>query len=122
MTNAAQAYKKVEKTIANPRAVEANLLLHAASRLQAIKDSWEGKTPEFDDALLYNRRLWTVFLSSVTRPDNPLPAGIRQNVANLGLFMLKNTMLILLDPRPEKLDSLIGINQALAAGLTEKAA
>jgi flagellar protein FlaF len=121
MHDAAQVYRKVAKTVGNPRAIEANLLLHAASRLQALQDPWEGKTPDLDDALLYNRKLWTIFLTSVTNSENPLPAEIRQNVANLGLFVIKKTMSILIDPRPDKLGSLIGINRDVAFGLLGRA-
>jgi flagellar biosynthesis activator protein FlaF len=64
-----------------------------------------------------NRKLWTFFLSSVTSNENPLPAEIRRNVANLGLFVCKHTMAILADPKPENLGALININREIAAGL-----
>jgi flagellar protein FlaF len=121
MNDAAQLYRNVAKTVGNPREIEANLLLHAASRLQAIRDCWKGKTPELDDALLYNRKLWTIFLTSTTDSGNPLPAEIRQNVANLGLFVIKTTLSIMIDPRPDRLGSLIGINRDLASGLLGRA-
>ena len=43
MQNAAQAYEAVARQIANPRELEADLLLQAAARLQAVHDGWEGK-------------------------------------------------------------------------------
>ena len=43
MQNAAQAYGAVAKQIANPRELEADLLLKAASRLQAIYDGWDAQ-------------------------------------------------------------------------------
>jgi flagellar biosynthesis activator protein FlaF len=96
-------------------------LLSAASRLQAVRDSWDGKTTDLNDALLYNRKLWTVFLTSVTRTDNPLPAQIRQNVANLGLFVMNQTLSLIAEPKREKLGTLININRELAAGLLGRA-
>ena len=117
MQTAAQTYKTVSKTISNPRDVEANLLLHAAARLKAIQDRWDSKEPELNGALHYNRKLWTVFLTSVTGPDNPLPPNIKQNIANLGIFVINHTLSILADPRPERLGSLININRELASGL-----
>ncbi len=45
MQSAAQAYGKVAKQIANPRELEADLLLKAASRLQAIHDAWDTRSP-----------------------------------------------------------------------------
>ena len=53
----------------------------------------------------------------MTDADNPLPTNVRQNVANLGLFVMNHTVTVLTDPRPEQLGSLININRELAAGL-----
>jgi flagellar protein FlaF len=117
MQNAAQAYRTVAKQVVNPRELEADLLLKAASRLQAIHDAWEDKKPALDDALLYNRKLWSIFLTSVTSPDHPLPVAIRQNVANLGLFVMNQTVSMMTEPQRERLGSLININRELAAGL-----
>jgi flagellar protein FlaF len=50
-----------------------------------------------------------------------LPAPIRQNVANLGLFVFNHTLAIQADPKPESLGSLININRELAAGLLGRA-
>jgi flagellar protein FlaF len=42
---------------------------------------------------------------------------VRQNVANLGLFVMKQTMAAMAEPQREKLTSLISINREIAAGL-----
>ena len=89
MQHAAQAYKNVAKETASARELEASLLLKSAARFQAICDGWDCRKVELNDALLFNRRLWTFFLDSVTRDDNPLPIDIRQNVASLGLFVIR---------------------------------
>ena len=122
MKKAAQIYGSVGRQISNPRELEANLLLDAASRLQAVKDTWGGRAENLDTALQYNRRLWTFFITSVISNENPLSAEVRQNVANLGLFVCKHTMQILADPQRESLGSLIDINRELAAGLLGRAA
>jgi flagellar protein FlaF len=121
MQNAALAYSAVAKQIVNPRELEADLLLKAASRLQAVHDSWDRRRPELDDALLYNRKLWSIFLTSVTSSDHPLPVAIRQNVANLGLFVMNQTVSMMTNPQRESLGSLISINRELAAGLLGRA-
>src|SRR5215475_5623422 len=77
MQNAAQAYTKVARQIVNPRELEADLLLKAASRLQAIVDAWDRKGSELDAALLYNRKLWSIFMASATSADHALPVAIR---------------------------------------------
>jgi flagellar biosynthesis activator protein FlaF len=117
MRSAAQAYGAVAKQVASPRELEADLLLKAASRLQAVQDGWDKTKPDLPAALLYNRKLWTILMASITSPDNPLPAEIRQNVATLGLFVVHRTMAMLSKPQPEQLASLIHINRELAAGL-----
>jgi flagellar protein FlaF len=121
MQNAANIYRKIATQTANPRELEAELLLKAASRLQAVHDSWDRRRPELDDALLYNRKLWSIFLTSVTSSDHPLPVAIRQNVANLGLFVMNQTVSMMTNPQREHLGSLININRELAAGLLGRA-
>ncbi|MFL9824221.1 flagellar biosynthesis regulator FlaF [Rhodoplanes sp. SY1] len=117
MHSAAKAYGQVAQQIANPRELEARLLLKAAARLQHVREDWEKDRSDLFDALLYNRKLWTVFLTSVTSPDHQMPAAIRQNVANLGLFVMNHTLDIQREPRPEALVALININREIAAGL-----
>jgi flagellar protein FlaF len=117
MHSAAQAYGNVARQTASGRDLEADLLLRAASRLQAIHDAWDNKKSELTEALLYNRKLWSIFMNDVTGPDHPLPVEVRQNVANLGMFVMHQTLSVTADPKPENLSSLININRQLAAGL-----
>lgn len=114
---AALAYQQVAKQTINPRELEASLLSNSASHLQRIRDDWEAKRSELTAALLHNRRLWTVFLETTINEENPLPQAIRQNVANLAVFVMKHTINVQAGPQPEKLDVLININRELAAGL-----
>ena len=118
MHSAAQAYGSIARKIASPRELEADLLLKAASRLQSVHDGWNATETQLSDALLYNRKLWSIFLTSVTEPDCPLPPEVRQNIANLGLFIMNQTMQVMNQPGPERLRSLININRSeIAAGL-----
>jgi flagellar protein FlaF len=114
---AAQAYGAVAKQIANPRDLESSLLLKAASKLQAVYDNWDAERGNLYDALLYNRKLWTVFMGAVTSSDSPLPVEVRQNVANLGIFIMNQTLSLTQSPQRERLPSLININREIAAGL-----
>jgi len=121
MHNAAKAYGTVAQQTANPRELEAQLLLRAASRLQNVHDHWESQRSSLDHALLFNRKLWTVFMTSATNSENPLPAEVRQNIANIGLFVMNHTLTVMGNPQPERLRSLININRQLAAGLSGNA-
>jgi flagellar protein FlaF len=111
----------VAKEIASPRELEATLLLKAAARLQAVIESWDKDKAGLTDALLYNRKLWTVFLGSAMSADNPLPTEIRQNVANLGMYIMSQTIAVSANPRIEVVSSLVTINRELAAGLRARA-
>jgi flagellar protein FlaF len=115
--HAAQTYKKVANETASTRELEAGLLLRSAARLQAIREGWDRHRAELNDALLFNRKLWTIFVASVTQDDNQLPVEIRRNVANLGLFVISRTIRLTSDPKPEGLGTLININRRLASGL-----
>ena len=121
MQSAAQTYRSVARKTSNLRELEANLLLQAAARLQSVHDSWDNSSTSLGDALLFNRKLWTIFLTSVTNNDNPLPAELRQNIANIGIFVINHTLNVMGNPKPERLRSLININRQLAAGLNGNA-
>lgn len=122
MSHAANAYARAAQVSQSPRELEATVLMKAATRLQTIRDDWTAKRPELDEALTYNRKLWTVLVTSVTDTANPLPDPIKQNVANLGLFVFKHTVALLSAPEPDRLGVLININRELAAGLRGQAA
>jgi len=70
------------------------------------------------NALLFNRRLWTIFMSAADADDNPQPLEVRQNIANIGVFVMKQTVEMQTNPDPAKLKPLIDINCNIAAGLS----
>jgi flagellar biosynthesis activator protein FlaF len=107
----------VAQATQSPRELEASVLLKAASRLQVIRDNWDVKRTELDEALTFNRKLWTVLVSSATDAENPLPQAIKTNIANLALFIFERTITMMTEPAPEKLGALININREIAAGL-----
>jgi len=92
--------------------------MKAAARLQLVKDEWDATSfAEKDEALTYNRKLWTILITSATSEESELPQDIKNNLASLGVFVFKHTMAILVEPEPDKLDTLISINRNIAAGL-----
>ena len=105
----------------NPREIEAQALLKAAKRLRDVQANWAGPDKNMHKALLFNRRLWTIFMSAAESNENPQPLEVRQNIANIGVFVMKQTVEMQMDPDPSKLKSLIDINCNLAAGLAGKA-
>ena len=122
MQQAATAYSKTAQATQPPRELEATILLKAATKLQAIRDDWDGRRRDLFDALTYNRKLWTILVSSATEEANPLPVPIKQNLANLGIFIFNHTLAVMTQPAPERLGILITINREIAAGLRTGAA
>jgi flagellar biosynthesis repressor protein FlbT len=122
MRHAVNAYAKTAVETASPRALEASLLLQAAAKLQAVHDSWSDKPQPsgLDEALLYNRRLWTIFVDAVMRDTNQLPKEVCENIRRLGVYVMAETFTLMTKPKPEHLKSIIKINRGLAAGLREK--
>ena len=117
MSNAASAYARVAQTTAAPRDIEAQALLKAARQLQEVQSNWAGPGQAMDNALLFNRRLWSIFMSAAQAEDNQQPIEVRQNIANIGVFVMKQTVDMQASPEPSKLNSLIEINCNIAAGL-----
>jgi flagellar biosynthesis activator protein FlaF len=82
-----------------------------------VHESWPEKPAGLNEALTYNRKLWTVFIDAVMKDDNRLPVAVRQNIANLGMFVMGETFSLMTRPQRDHLVSLININRSIAAGL-----
>ena len=121
MSNAAQAYARTSQTTSSPREIEAQALLKAARQLQEVQANWVGPGKAMESALLFNRRLWSIFMSAAQTDENPQPIEIRQNIANIGIFVMNQTLDVQVNPEPSKLNSLIEINCNIAAGLCGRA-
>lgn len=113
----AKAYQQTAKVVKSSRERESALLMKAAAGLQKIKDEWPNSFDDLQPALNFNRKLWTIFMTSVTKTDTHLPKEICENIANLGLFVMNQTREMTLEPQPQKLDVLVRLNRQIAAGL-----
>jgi flagellar protein FlaF len=118
MSQAAQAYARTSQTTAAPREIEAQALLKAARQLQEVQANWNGPDKNMHKALLFNRRLWSIFMSAAEDVNNPNPLDVRQNIANIAIFVMKQTVDMQTAPDPKKLKALIDINCNIAAGLS----
>jgi flagellar protein FlaF len=118
---AAQAYARVANTTASPRENEAKALLMAANKLQAVVANADATFEQMSAALVFNRKLWTIFLSEAQRDENPQPLNVRQNIANIGVFVLSHTAALQISPQRDHFKPLIEINRNIAAGLGGRA-
>jgi len=101
MTNqAVQAYQQVATKTIPQRDLEASLLSAAAAHFERIRNDWAALAAELPNALKFNRKLWTVFVTSVTDNESQLPLQVRENVANLGIFVLSQTAELQIAPTP----------------------
>jgi flagellar protein FlaF len=121
MSDAAKAYARVANTTAAPREIEAQALLKAANKLQDLLNNADTTGERTKDALMFNSKLWSIFMSDALRDENPQPLEVRQKIANIGVFVLTQTAALQLNPQPEHFKSLIEINRNLAAGLSGRA-
>jgi flagellar protein FlaF len=124
MHKGVQTYNKTAQKTGHPRELEAQLLMRAAAKLQAVKDGGANENDEIVSAIRYNRKLWLVFASSIGKSENPLPREIKQNVANLANFIINHSMKLESDSKhaADRIGVLININREIAAGLRSNAA
>jgi flagellar biosynthesis regulator FlaF len=77
-----------------------------------------GTKPEgLSDALLYNRRLWTVFLDSPIKEGRGPPAPLHGNLKTLRAFVVCERFSLTPKPQQMHLNNQININRRVAAGL-----
>ena len=117
MYTATSAYAKTAQKTAAPRELEAQLLLKAAAKIQMIVDGTTTDPDQILESLRYNRRLWTILITALMEPTNPLPREIKQNVVNLGIFQVSHTLACEQEPDPTAMPVLVNINRRIAEGL-----
>ncbi|GJD60810.1 flagellar biosynthesis regulator FlaF [Methylobacterium frigidaeris] len=117
MSYAANAYARTAQVALTPREAEAAVLIKAAARLQAIQDNWDVQQTTLNEALGFNRKVWTLLSSAATEPDAPLPEELKTAMARLGAFVFTRTLDAMIEPSADKLTALIRINRELASGL-----
>lgn len=114
-----EAYRTVQKTTMSGREIEAEVLTKAAHMLQHCLNNWgtADRDSRLDEALKFNQMIWSIFQSELSKPDNPLPKKLREDILSLSLFIDRQTFDVMSLPSPEKLPIIIDINLNLAAGL-----
>jgi flagellar protein FlaF len=121
MSYGAQAYARTAQKVATPRDIEAQALHKAIRKLQEVIDRWAETDEGLLDALMFNRKLWSIFVSDALSDTNPEKIEIRQNIANIGIFVMTQCAALQQVPDVSKLHGLIEINRNIAAGLSGNA-
>lgn len=117
--NQLETYRSVQKTTMSDREIEASVLTKAAVKLKNCQDNWDATDREenLDEALRFNQLMWSIFQGELSKPDNPMPKKIREDILSLSAFIDKRIFDIMAYPVREKLNIIININLNLAAGL-----
>ena len=133
------AYQQAQKLAITPSAAESATLIRAAGFLDAAKTAIgksgkSGKSTGGDvapytasymatyaAALKFNQTFWTVLQADLASDANKLDDDLKTDLLSLSVFVDKQTIKALADPKPEHLDVLIDINRNLAQGLNAQA-
>ncbi len=121
------AYRRTSRLALSPRAAEAEAFIKAARLLYQAgqaRTGQGGKNFDYDayaSALRFNQNLWTIIQADLGRGGSHLPAGLRSDILNLSLYVDKQTIKALTDPKAEYLGALVEIDRTIARGLTPAA-
>lgn len=112
------AYSRGGRGLIDQRHLEGDVLLQAAQRLDELRRRWSPELySELDSALLYNRKLWTIFAAEMGNDASELPLQLRNNIASIAVFVFKRSLELLAKPAAEPIAALVEINRNIAAGL-----
>jgi flagellar biosynthesis activator protein FlaF len=86
--------------------------------IDLLKGLQGGEAPlaQSSEALLYIRRLWTLFIEDLAHPDNGLPGKLRADLISIGIWIIKEADFIRQNKTGD-LDSLIAINTVMRDAL-----
>ena len=113
------AYRSAQASNMSGREIEAAALTRCALLLDDCRKHWAApdRPEKLAEALRTNQVVWSILQSELVKPDNPLPADIRNNILTLSLFIDNRIIDVMANPQPERLKIIIDINLNLAAGL-----
>jgi flagellar protein FlaF len=104
-----------ETTPKQARHQEYLALLHSIELLSTAEE--HGVTSQQTvEALLFLRRLWTVFIEDLSKPENELPQKLRADLISIGLWILKESEEIRFG-RSKNFRGIMEITQVVADGL-----
>ena len=110
------AYQNVQRWRPSRREAEAMAFTKAA-RLLAEARKNPGDYGAYAAVLRFNQRLWTLIQADLVEKENKLPNHLKANLLSLSIFVDRQTLVALTEPKAEHLDSLCNINRNIAQGL-----
>ena len=118
--NAHNTYSKVQKETISGRDLEARVLTKASTMLKRVLEIPNGPDREraAEEAVRFNLRVWDVFHADWENPDCALAQNTRTDLLRLSIYVHKTSLEVLAYGAPEKINSLINIDDRLVAGLS----
>ena len=109
------AYAAAQRATLEGRALEREVLLRIAARIEAADTGAPGGVAMLARALDDNRRLWEAFALDLAQPANPYPDSLKAGLISLAAFVTRHTPAVLAGETGA--DALAEINRNVAAGL-----
>ena len=114
------AYEKVQNSALSLREAEARLFAKAARLLDQAAEN-PGDREARTKALRFNHMLWTVIQADLSAPDSKLSHKLKADIMSLSIFVDKQTVKALADPKADNIKSLQNIDRNVAMGLFSRA-
>ena len=109
-----KAYAHAQNVTEDPRHTEYRLLAQVTGALIKARDG-EGRLQEKIQALLWNQRVWEVFMTDLTDAGNTLPQALETQLVSLAIWVVKETNAVL--DESGEMDALIAVNRNIMDGL-----
>lgn len=97
------------------RELERQAMTSAIKSLHSAREKGPG-TREMTDALFYLRRLWSIFMEDLAKPENELPEQLRAGLISIGIWMMKEIERVRTGETKD-ITPLIDINEIIRDGL-----
>lgn len=110
------AYQQGQRLAVTPSAAEASAFTKAALLLVKAKDREDDYT-SYASALRFNQVLWTLIQSDLSEDADRLPDDLKSDLLSLSLFVDRQTVKALSEPKAGHLEALIEIDRNIARGL-----
>ena len=111
-----EAYGRAQKLGLSQRETEAMAFVKAERMLEEAKEN-AGEPDNYQSALKFNQRLWTIIQAALVEEGNQLPPSLKANILSLSIFVDRQTIKAFANRKGEFLDILISINKNMASGL-----
>jgi flagellar protein FlaF len=110
-----QAYQKTATRTETPRQTEARAFAAATRGLIEAATLPPTEFGRRGEALLHNRRLWSVLAADCATEGNALPKALRAQIISLSMFVDRHSSAVMRSNEP--MDILIEINRLVMEGL-----